>query len=192
MNTNSSNEMTQTPSDKVDEQIAALQKFKDYVHKRLDDAGIPTHPDGEHSKHGCRIGDRLDMVLRTTPSQQGIFVGLDDHDDSFNGYERRVKDRRKASPPQPSVDYEVLDLAGYKRGFQDCERMIKEEPWRFKPSGEVVEREMGEQFDLKIARMAYEAGFLHAHRANGRPEHKCWAYDFEAIKANISNEIEGE
>lgn len=24
--------------------------------------GIPTHPDGEHSKAGCRIGDRLDIV----------------------------------------------------------------------------------------------------------------------------------
>lgn len=43
--------------------LAALQRFKDYVHKRLDDAGIPTHPEGEHSKHGCRIGDRMDIAL---------------------------------------------------------------------------------------------------------------------------------
>lgn len=42
----------------------ALTKFKEYVHKRLDDAGIPTHPEGEHSKHGCRIGDRLDIALK--------------------------------------------------------------------------------------------------------------------------------
>lgn len=41
----------------------ALQAFKVYVHTRLDDAGIPTHPDGFHSKHGCRIGDRLDIAL---------------------------------------------------------------------------------------------------------------------------------
>jgi hypothetical protein len=41
----------------------ALQRFKDYVHQRLDEAGIPTHPDGEHSKAGCRVGDRLDIVL---------------------------------------------------------------------------------------------------------------------------------
>lgn len=27
---------------------------------------------------------------------------------------------------------EDLDIAGYKRGFQDCERMVKEESWRFK------------------------------------------------------------
>jgi hypothetical protein len=36
--------------------------FKAYVHQRLDEMGIPTHPDGPHSKEGCRIGDRLDIV----------------------------------------------------------------------------------------------------------------------------------
>lgn len=45
------------------ETIEKLQAFKDYVHKRLDDAGVEKEPDGEHSKHGCRIGDRLDIVL---------------------------------------------------------------------------------------------------------------------------------
>lgn len=42
---------------------AKLQAFKDFVHRRLDEAGIPTHPDGPHSKEGCRIGDRLDIAL---------------------------------------------------------------------------------------------------------------------------------
>ena len=49
--------------DRLKAEIAALQAFKDYVHGRLDEAGIPTHPDGEHSKAGCRIGDRLDIAL---------------------------------------------------------------------------------------------------------------------------------
>lgn len=44
--------------------VADLQRFKDFVHRRLDSAGIPTHPDGPHSKEGCRIGDRLDIALR--------------------------------------------------------------------------------------------------------------------------------
>ena len=43
--------------------IAKLQAFKDYVHKRLDDAGITAYPNGEHSNAGCRIGDRLDIVF---------------------------------------------------------------------------------------------------------------------------------
>lgn len=41
----------------------ALLKFKEYVHARLDAAGVPTHPDGPHSEQGCRIGDRLDIAL---------------------------------------------------------------------------------------------------------------------------------
>lgn len=44
------------------ERADKLQAFKDFVHRRLDEMGIPTHPDGPHSKEGCRVGDRLDIV----------------------------------------------------------------------------------------------------------------------------------
>lgn len=40
-----------------------LQKFKDYVHGRLDAAGVPTDPESPHRAEGCRIGGRLDYVL---------------------------------------------------------------------------------------------------------------------------------
>jgi hypothetical protein len=54
-------------SDLMDE-VIHLRKFKQYVHDRLDQAQIPTHPDGEHSKAGCRVGDRLDIALaKATP-----------------------------------------------------------------------------------------------------------------------------
>lgn len=43
------------------QEIEKLQSFKNYVHKRLDDAGIEKEPNGLHSKD-CRIGDRLDIV----------------------------------------------------------------------------------------------------------------------------------
>ena len=52
----------------VEEERDALQAFKAYVHQRLDDAGIATHPDGPHSAAGCRVGDRLDIAL--SPSLQ--------------------------------------------------------------------------------------------------------------------------
>lgn len=39
-----------------------LQKFKDYVHKRLDDAGVDKHEE-QNVINGCRIGARLDDVL---------------------------------------------------------------------------------------------------------------------------------
>lgn len=42
----------------------ALRAFKSYIHRRLDEANVPTHPDGPHSREGCRVGDRLDIALR--------------------------------------------------------------------------------------------------------------------------------
>lgn len=45
--------------------VAELERFKTYVHQRLDEAGIPTHPDGPHSKEGCRVGDRLDILIQS-------------------------------------------------------------------------------------------------------------------------------
>jgi hypothetical protein len=56
----------------------ALQRFKDFVHRRLDEAGIPTHPDGPHSKEGCRIGDRLDLVLANFAGWQPIDTAPND------------------------------------------------------------------------------------------------------------------
>lgn len=47
--------------------------FKDYVHKRLDDAGVPHDPDPEKNKaHGCRIEGRLNFLLvqRSEASQK--------------------------------------------------------------------------------------------------------------------------
>ncbi len=49
-------------------EVEKLQAFKDFVHKRLDDAGIPVDPPSVHRDHGCRIGGRLDLVLGATPA----------------------------------------------------------------------------------------------------------------------------
>lgn len=43
--------------------LRSAAAFKSYVHQRLDEADIPTHPDGKHSAAGCRVGDRLDIAL---------------------------------------------------------------------------------------------------------------------------------
>ena len=48
----------------LQEENAKLRAFKEYVHKRLDEAGVPQFPNGPHSKEGCRVGDRLDIALR--------------------------------------------------------------------------------------------------------------------------------
>lgn len=49
----------------ISKRIQPLQAFKNYVHKRLDDAGVPANPEGLHSKQGCRIGDRLDILINS-------------------------------------------------------------------------------------------------------------------------------
>jgi hypothetical protein len=56
----------------------AASAFKTYVHERLDAMGVPTHfPDGEHTKAGCRIGDRLDWVqARIAPAEDSPIEGL--------------------------------------------------------------------------------------------------------------------
>lgn len=57
---------------RADASVDALQRFKDYVHGRLDAAGVPTHPNGPHSAEGCRIGDRLDIALRSYGSATAV------------------------------------------------------------------------------------------------------------------------
>jgi hypothetical protein len=44
--------------------VEKLEKFKAYVHERFDKAGVSTNPDGPHSKEGCRVGDRFDLLIR--------------------------------------------------------------------------------------------------------------------------------
>lgn len=51
--------------------VTRLQAFKDYVHQRLDDAGIPADPPSSHRDAGCRIGGRLDIALATHDAAQG-------------------------------------------------------------------------------------------------------------------------
>lgn len=41
----------------------ALKAFKAFVHRRLDEAGVPVDPPGPHRDAGCRIGQRLDVLI---------------------------------------------------------------------------------------------------------------------------------
>jgi hypothetical protein len=59
-------------------QVRKLKRFKAYVHERLDAAGISTHPDGPHSKEGCRVGDRLDIALFAVEQVRRAVVTLNE------------------------------------------------------------------------------------------------------------------
>lgn len=62
-------------SDRQANAVDKLAAFKQWVHAYLDGKGVPTHPDGPHSKEGCRVGDRMDLVfaeldeLRARPAE---------------------------------------------------------------------------------------------------------------------------
>lgn len=62
-----------TPNDnlvsELRREVKRLQKFKDYVHLRLDQAGIPADPPSVHRGAGCRVGGRLDIALGTSPAE---------------------------------------------------------------------------------------------------------------------------
>lgn len=46
------------------EELWKLRAFKEYVHKRLDDAGVPADPEpAKNAEHGCRIEGRLNYIL---------------------------------------------------------------------------------------------------------------------------------
>lgn len=61
---NAWNEVYELVISSKDKEIAKLQDFKDYVHKRLDDAGVEVDPESPHKESGCRIGGRLDLVFK--------------------------------------------------------------------------------------------------------------------------------
>lgn len=60
-----------------------LRRFKDYVHKRLDIAGVTVDPESVHKADGCRIGGRLDELigerdkLRAEVSTQNAHMEVD-------------------------------------------------------------------------------------------------------------------
>jgi hypothetical protein len=45
-------------ADSLRARLDKLQAFKDYVHQRLDAAGVPADPEADkNAEHGCRIED---------------------------------------------------------------------------------------------------------------------------------------
>lgn len=56
-------EKLQKENERLRTEVDKLAKFKQYVHGRLDSAGIPIDPESSHKAERCRIGGRLDIVL---------------------------------------------------------------------------------------------------------------------------------
>ena len=82
---------------KLSEELKELQRFKAYVHSRLDKAGIEKNPNGIKSQYGCRIGDRLDIALSSVLDPNSKIA-------EFNKKKNRIseafKDQVKMNPTQ--------------------------------------------------------------------------------------------
>ena len=84
-----------------------LARFKDWVHAYLDGKGIPTHPDGPHSKCGCRIGDRMDLVFAEVERLRGMV-------DDLSVIEKTIKLFWSDSQPGSSVEKYLAAVAAYR------------------------------------------------------------------------------
>jgi hypothetical protein len=95
------------------DRIDALQAFKQWVHDYLDNLGVPKEfPEGEHTKCGCRIGDRMDWLrdrlkaagvrCRNAPSMVDAMV------DAL----RILRDRLDASERESEELRQRIELAG--------------------------------------------------------------------------------
>jgi hypothetical protein len=61
----------------LEAEVEKLKKFKEYVHKRLDEAGVPHDPDPEHNKqHGCRIEGRLNWCFESDGEKEQLKAEL--------------------------------------------------------------------------------------------------------------------
>lgn len=51
------------------------EEFKKYVHRKLDEFGVPHDPDPEHNaKHGCRIEGRLNWLFQQWKNDDNWFA----------------------------------------------------------------------------------------------------------------------
>lgn len=55
-----------------------LAAFKEYVHARLDAAGVTTDPESAHKAEGCRIGGRLDVLIGERDALESNFAAWRD------------------------------------------------------------------------------------------------------------------
>lgn len=71
--------------DEARAELAKSKAFKEYVHKRLDDAGVPPNPEPEaNAKTGCRIEGRLNYLINWTDGASKLLFEL--HPDKVEQY----------------------------------------------------------------------------------------------------------
>lgn len=104
-------------NDGLKEQVEALQRFKDFVHRRLDEAGVPTHPDGPHSKEGCRVGDRLDVIQAERDQERAARVAAEAQRDALVTVNETLTQRlHKMREGKAEADRFAVNTEGWMNG----------------------------------------------------------------------------
>lgn len=79
-------------------EVKKLRKFKKYVHKRLDEAGVPYElPESEHTKAGCRIGGRLDYLFELHYDRKQQLDKLKEQWSTREEYENHISPLRETN-----------------------------------------------------------------------------------------------
>jgi len=108
-----------------------LQAFKDYVHQRLDDAGVDVDPDSPHKAAGCRIGGRLDEVF--TDADNLVL-----RNESLRSELAALREQYRwvpveDGPPETDDVHEVLFDGGALTVAVYCDDQWREIAWGFTP-----------------------------------------------------------
>lgn len=104
-----------------DKEIDKLQKFKDYVHERLDKMGVPVDPESPHKAAGCRIGGRLDYieseVERLKKENEELNVDLDNSTSAIHQLQDRLIDKESDNERLKKLMPKVFDAGMNRQGY---------------------------------------------------------------------------
>lgn len=89
-----------------------LAAFKAFVHRRLDEIGVPVDPPGEHRDAGCRIGQRIDWLVARLVKFRDQALAAEDQSDGANA----------PSPPEGQSAADILHAAHSAQRRMEIER----------------------------------------------------------------------
>ncbi len=108
----------QSAATNIEKDRDAALNFKAYVHQRLDEAGVATRPEGPHSAQGCRVGDRLDLLVNERDAAK---AALAEAQGTANQHKRTIEDLRSEMEFLRRRTDATKVCSVHVIGFKDCD-----------------------------------------------------------------------